>query len=109
MSYKLKIAFHPGELLQDELSARGISQKDFANILGISSTKLNFIIKGKRDMDIKLAARIGEALGTGAELWINLQSKYNLWKLRQNKIEVNYLATVAQKMLTYSSSELAIA
>ena len=100
MSYKLKIHFHPGEHLQDELEARGILQKDFAKVLCISATELNLIIKGKKDINAKLAMRIGEALGTGAELWMSLQAKYNLWKLKQNKSEEKILNTIPQRMFS---------
>ena len=39
---------HPGEMLKDELQARGISQRKFAGIIGISYTAFNEIINGHR-------------------------------------------------------------
>ena len=32
---------HPGEVLKDELQARGISQKKFSSLIGVSYTMLN--------------------------------------------------------------------
>ena len=39
---------HPGEVLKDELQARGISQKKFSSLIGVSYTMLNEILNGKR-------------------------------------------------------------
>ena len=35
---------HPGEMIKDELQARGISQKKFAEIIGVSHTVLNEVL-----------------------------------------------------------------
>lgn len=37
---------HPGELLADELEARGLSQRRFAEMIGISCSVLNEVIRG---------------------------------------------------------------
>ena len=37
---------HPGEMLKDELQARGISQRKFAGIIGMPYTAFNEIING---------------------------------------------------------------
>ncbi|MDR0607128.1 MAG: HigA family addiction module antidote protein, partial [Candidatus Peribacteria bacterium] len=71
-----------------ELEGRGIMQKDFANVLGITKVEVSNIINGKRNITTRLAVRIGEAFGTGAETWINLQTMYDLRSLKQNKKEV---------------------
>ena len=39
---------HPGEILKDELQARGMSQRKFASIIGVSYSVLNEVINGKR-------------------------------------------------------------
>ena len=46
---------HPGELLGDELEARGLTQRKFADTLGISYSVLNETIKGKRPITPELA------------------------------------------------------
>lgn len=42
------IPIHPGEMIKDELQARGISQKKFAEIIGVSPTVLNEVLNGKQ-------------------------------------------------------------
>lgn len=39
---------HPGEFVYDALEGRGISQKDFAEAIGMSPTVLNEILRGRR-------------------------------------------------------------
>jgi addiction module HigA family antidote len=71
------MAFHPGEFLLEEIEARNIQKKDFANQIGIYPNNLSLIFAGKRDISASLAIKIGRALGTSGELWYNLQSAYN--------------------------------
>ena len=72
------IAIHPGEMLKDELDARKISQKDFAELTGIPATQLNEIIKGKRGIYADTAILIGKALKMDAALWTNMQMNFEL-------------------------------
>lgn len=68
---------HPGEILLDEIEAREILKKEFAETIGIYPNNLSLIFAGKRDISPALAIKIGKALGTGGELWHNMQSYYN--------------------------------
>ena len=72
------IAIHPGEVLKEELEARNISQKDFAKAISVSYTMLNEILNGKRNITADFALLVEAALGTPAELWLNMQARYNL-------------------------------
>lgn len=79
------IAIHPGEILKDELDARDIKQKDFAEIIGIQPTQLNEIVNGKRGINTELSVIIGRALKMNPEIWQNLQSKYELEQIKVDK------------------------
>lgn len=72
------IAIHPGEMLKDELEARDITQKDFAQLTGIPHTQVNEIIKGKRGIYADTAILIGKALKMDASIWTSLQMNYEL-------------------------------
>jgi HTH-type transcriptional regulator/antitoxin HigA len=54
-------AFQPGVYIREELETRGWSQNDFAKIIG------------------RPLQAVGAAFGTGPEVWINLQSAYDLY------------------------------
>lgn len=84
-----------------ELEGRGIMQKDFADVLGITKVEVSNIINGKRNITTRLAVRIGEAFGTGPETWINLQTMYDLWILKQNKKEVKQWKVIPQRMSVF--------
>ena len=71
--------FPPGELLAEELEARGWTQTDLADILGRPHRLVNEIIAGKRRITPETAMGLAAALGTTAALWLNLESAYQLW------------------------------
>lgn len=68
--------FPAGEILADELDARGWTQADFADVLGCPAQFVSEIISGKKEITRESAAQIGAALGTSAEFWLNLQDSY---------------------------------
>jgi HTH-type transcriptional regulator/antitoxin HigA len=78
-------AFPPGEFLKDELEARGWTQEEFAAIIGRPTTLVNQIVLGKRAITPGAAAEIGAALGVDAEYWLNLETAYRLWLVRQQQ------------------------
>lgn len=75
---------HPGEMLKDELEARGMSQRKFASIIGMSYTAFNEIINGKRSITTDTALKIEAATGISANIWIRLQADYNMQTARHN-------------------------
>lgn len=77
-------AIHPGEMLKDELEVRGISQRKFAGIIGMSYTAFNEIINGKRSITTDTALKIEAATGISANIWIRLQTDYNMQTARHN-------------------------
>mgnify|MGYP004596117447 CR=1 FL=1 len=76
---------HPGELLGNELEARGLTQRKFADTIGISYSVLNKVIKGKRPITPELAFKIEAAMGTKAYIWVELQTQYNYWTTKKSK------------------------
>ena len=76
---------HPGEVVKEELEYRQISQKHFAEIVGISYTMLNDILNGKRPISTDFALTMEAATGINAELLVNMQTRYNLQVARNKK------------------------
>lgn len=77
--------FPPGEFLRDEIEERGWTQSDLAEILGRPLQAINEIIVGKKAITPETARGLADALGTSPELWLNLESSYQLWKARDAK------------------------
>lgn len=74
--------FPPGEFIKEELEARGWTQTDLAEILGRPFQLVNDIITGKRAVTPETAKGLGDAFGTGAEFWLNLESIYRLNRIK---------------------------
>ena len=75
-----RITTHPGDVLKEELEARGISE-----VLSIPYTQLNEILNGKRPVTTDFALMMEAALGINPELLINMQMRYNMSVARQKK------------------------
>lgn len=75
---------HPGEMLKDELEARGISQRKFASLIDVSYSVLNEVINGKRPISTEYALKIEAATGIAADFWLGLQADYNMQVARQD-------------------------
>lgn len=91
------VVFHPGEYLRDELDARNWSQIEFGEIIGRSKRLVNEVINGKRGITPETAMAIGAALGTSAEVWMNLDNAYNLWKTDEDVSKIEHRARMSTK------------
>lgn len=78
-------AFLPGEFIREELEERGWSEAELAQILGRPVQAVSEILNGKKEITAETAVALGEALGTSAELWLNLQAAYRLHLARAQK------------------------
>jgi len=70
--------FPPGEFIKDELIERDWTQADLAEILGRPVQAVNEIVAGKKSITPETARGLGDAFGTGPELWLNLENAYRL-------------------------------
>jgi antitoxin HigA-1 len=71
---------HPGEMLIEEfLQPLGLTQVAAAKKMGIPLNRLNEIIRGKRGITADTAIRLATLLGTSPELWMNLQSIWDIY------------------------------
>jgi addiction module HigA family antidote len=77
-------AYHPGELLKEELECRNILQKNFAEKFGLSYTALNEVLNGKRSISVEFALQMEAALGVNADILVRMQTDYNLQTARKN-------------------------
>lgn len=84
MANKSFTATHPGEVLKDELIARGISQKEFAQHIGVPYTMLNDILNERRPLSAATALLVEAALGISADLLMGLQSDYTMQHTRND-------------------------
>lgn len=88
------LLIHPGEMIKDEIAARGLTQKKLARQMGVSYTVFNEILNGKRPVTTECALLLEAVLGTDAAIWIGLQADYNLQKARQDRSFMNRLEQI---------------
>ena len=72
------MAVHPGMMIKPELEQRGISQKDFAKMLGVQASHLSEVLNGKRALTKDLAVKIEGAIGLPAKMLLSAQTQYDL-------------------------------
>ncbi len=71
---------HPGEVLREDiLPSLKLTRIEIAKHLKISARSLGELLRGRRDINVDLARRLGTAFGQGAHFWLALQMQHNLW------------------------------
>jgi addiction module HigA family antidote len=76
------LAVPPGELLAEELEARGMTQRELADRTGRPGQKISEIINGKKSITYDTALELEKVLGIPAHFWVNLEASYQLSKAR---------------------------
>jgi antitoxin HigA-1 len=97
----------PGEILGEEfMKPRRLSQNALARALHVPPRRINEVVHGKRAITADTALRLGRYFGTTAEMWIGLQSDYELRlaryeRARQIEREVEPLALPDSRTLRH--------
>ncbi len=78
-------AVHVGEVLKDELQARGMKQSELATLMGVQRPILNDIIKGRRSLTPEMAILMEDVLDIPAKMLMNFQVEYELDCARINE------------------------
>lgn len=73
---------HPGEVLREYLPET-MTVTEAAERLGVTRQALSALLNGRAGVSAEMALRLSQALGTSAEMWINMQAAYDLWEVRR--------------------------
>jgi addiction module HigA family antidote len=92
---------HPGAVLREDVlpNLEGQSVASFARALGVSRQTLHSVLAERSGVSAEMALRLGALLGNGPQLWLDMQSKYDLWRAQSR------LRDVLDKMKPLSSVE----
>jgi addiction module HigA family antidote len=75
---------HPGGILKRHyIEPLSLTISEVAKDLGVSRKAVSKIVNEKGSITPDMALRLGKAFNTTPELWLNLQTKYNLWTAGQ--------------------------
>ena len=69
---------HPGALIKKELKDRGLSQKAFAEAIGMRPSHISEVINGNRRITIQFAECVEDWLGLSAKLLLDMQLTYDI-------------------------------
>ena len=83
-----RVIVHPGEILKEDfMEPNGLSATALAKELGVSAPTVNDVVRGQRGITASLALKLQERFGPSAEMWMGLQSRYEL-DLARDKADV---------------------
>lgn len=74
---------HPGLVLREYLAETPVSAA--AAHLRTTRVTLSRLLNGKAGISANMALRLAAAFGTSAELWMNMQSQYDLWRASRER------------------------
>ena len=69
---------HPGFFLAEEIEHRGLNANSLALKLHVPSNRIRAIMNGQRAISPDTAIRLEKFLGISAQLWVGLQTDYDL-------------------------------
>ena len=79
MSRKLLDPIPPGEILREDfMRPLGITANALARDLAVPANRISQILNGKRALSADTALRLGKYFGMSPEIWLDLQSDYEL-------------------------------
>jgi addiction module HigA family antidote len=81
---KLLDPIPPGEILLEEfMRPLGLSINALARDIDVPANRVSEIVNGKRSISADTALRLGKYLGVSAEIWLDLQTDFDLRTARQ--------------------------
>lgn len=88
---------HPGSVLREYLGALSVTEA--ANHLNVTRVALSRVLNGAAGISPEMALRLSEALGTTPELWLGMQTQYDLWQISRSR---------RKRIARLTASELAV-
>ena len=74
----------PGEILREEfLKPLDMTQKELAQHLGCDIKVINRIVNGRSTITAEMALKLGAALRTTPDFWLNAQKAVDIFEARQ--------------------------
>jgi len=76
--YKDLIAFHPGQYLGELIEDYEMTQKEFAERLGVSEMTLSKLVDGEESISNDIARKLAKVTNISMITWLNLQNVYDV-------------------------------
>lgn len=78
VEYKDLIVFHPGQYVEELIEEYNLTQKEFAERLGVSEIKLGKLVNGEESISNDIARKLAKITNISMITWLNIQSIYDV-------------------------------
>ena len=75
---KDRIAFHPGQYVEELIKDYNVTQKEFAERLGVSAKTVNKLVNAEESISKETAHKLAKLSGVSMQTWLNLQNAYDV-------------------------------
>ena len=84
---RMKAPVHPGSFVKYEIiEPLELTVTAAAKALGVTRATLSTLLNEHTSLSPEMALRLEAALGTSAEMWVEMQAGYDLWQARQTRL-----------------------
>ncbi|HXL72293.1 MAG TPA: HigA family addiction module antitoxin [bacterium] len=84
MNRKMK-PVHPGSILREDiLNELNLTITAAAEGLGVSRKQLSEVVNENASISAEMAVRLDRGFGVSAEFWLDMQKKYDIWKVENS-------------------------
>jgi HTH-type transcriptional regulator / antitoxin HigA len=90
--------FPPAEFIQEAMDARGWTQDDLAEVMGRSRQTVMRLLNATTSITPETAHELAQAFETSPELWMNLQTSYELALAAKEDRDIERRAKIYQKV-----------
>lgn len=71
------ISFHPGQYIGELIEDYNMSQKEFAEKLGLSPRTISKLVNGEESISNDIAQKLDKFTNISMKTWLNLQTSYD--------------------------------
>lgn len=83
---------HPGLIVKDVLiDNTDLTVTEAAHRLGVTRTALSRLLNGHAGISPEMALRLSKFFRTSVEMWMNLQSQYDIWTVKKDSKKIKVI------------------
>lgn len=78
VEYKDQIAFHPDQYIGELIEDYKVTQKEFAEKLGVLPKMIRKLVNGEKSISNDIAQNLAKLTNISMQTWLNLQNAYDV-------------------------------
>lgn len=78
VGFKNRLAFHLGQYLGELIEDYNLTQKEFAEKLGVSPKMIRKLVKGEQSISNEIAQKLEKLTNISMKTWLDLQNAYDV-------------------------------